>query len=140
MRSLRPRVVLVFALLGVGGCETAGPDCGCTVQVGSERRTLGCGERACVAGTLQVCDEDAEISEHGACTANNGAPTAQAGSASIAPPTPVVTHDCDALRTYCNGSCTSPPNPSADCQTTASAGDEQACQRWPLTNGILCHP
>jgi len=140
MRSLRSGVVLAFALLGVGGCETAEPDCGCVVQVGSERRTLACGERACVAQILRSCDDDGQISERGACNVMNGSPVAQAGTAPIDTPPATTTYYCDELRTYCTSNCTSPPNPSADCQATASAGDEQACQRWTLTNGILCHP
>lgn len=141
MRSLRVGFVVMVALGTLGACGTKEPDCGCSAQVGSERRVLACGESACVANILQYCEKSAQIIERGACSiTSNGGSAAQGGSVGSAPPDDPAPHACDDLRIYCSSSCSSPPAPSTDCQTTASAGDDDACQRWPLTNGILCHP
>lgn len=141
MRSLCAAVVLNTALCALVACGTREPDCGCTVQVGSERRTIGCGESACIASSLQYCQNAAEIVDRGACSVtSNGGQSNQAGTSSTAPPDMPEPHACDDLLTYCSTSCSSPPTASADCQATAGLGDDDACERWLLTNGILCHP
>ncbi len=135
-----PLLSLLAAWVATAGCSTANPDCGCVVERGAERRNLACGQSACVAGRIESCDKTGQIAERGSCssTANNvdepdaGTPTTD--------PNPTPDQRCQDLLGYCNASCTSPAAVSTDCQTTAIAGDADACQQWPLVNGVLCHP
>jgi hypothetical protein len=130
-----------IAALALGlGCGTAQPDCGCVVQKGAERRSLACGQSACVAGSLENCSETGQIVERGAC--NNAPPSMDETDAGTATGSPSNTpdHSCDDLLSYCNSSCHSPTSASTDCQNTASSGDSAACQQWQQTNGVLCRP
>ena len=122
------------------GCSSNKSDCACLVERGNERRSVVCGQSACVAGTLEICSETGQIVERGAC---NPAPpsteqpdTGGSGGSSCAAPD----HSCDDLLSFCNSSCNSPTTASTDCQNTASSGDSAACQQWQQTNAVVCRP
>jgi len=120
------------------GCGTK-PDCGCVVEKGNERRSVACGQSACVAGTLEICGETGQIVERGSCNAAPPAtdqPETGGSTASSSPPD----HSCDDLLTFCSSSCNSPTSASTDCQNTASSGDNNACAQWQQTSGVLCRP
>ncbi len=132
-------VALAVALAASLGCSTAQPDCGCVVERGAERKSLACGQSACIAGRVESCSKKAEIIEGSTCSASTPNDETDAGT-STSGPNPTEQQACSDLLTFCNSSCASPPATSTDCQNTANAGDEAACERWQLANGVLCHP
>jgi hypothetical protein len=139
MRSAR--LVLALALAGSPGCASSHhTDCTCLVDINGARRTLVCGETACVGGVTASCiDEDSSV-ERGACTpALAASPEVDAGVAEEQPDAG-PDRSCDDLLTYCNTNCSGPASAATDCLTSASTGDAAACAAWPLERGLLCHP
>lgn len=141
MRSLGIGSLALALFGGALGCSTTKADCACVVEKGNERRSVACGQSACVAGTLEICGETGQIVERGACSA---APPSTdqpdtGGSSATAPGVP-PDHSCDDLLSFCSSSCNSPTAASTDCQNTASSGDSAACAQWQQTSGVLCRP
>jgi len=139
--AIRPALALVtFAGMAMACSSSSNDDCTCVVEQNGERRTLACGQTSCVGGVVITCAEQDKSAQRGACTPTPGTSeppgdgTPDAGNG--APPD----RSCDDLRTFCTTSCSNPASVSADCQTTASAGDPQACAAWQLTSGLLCMP
>jgi hypothetical protein len=131
------RAALLAACLTALTCTSSTSDCTCVVEYNGERRTLACGETACVGGVVTACGDQNKAVQHGACSEPSpnldaGAP----GSDAEAPPD----HSCDDLRTFCSASCNSPASVAADCQATATSGDPQTCAAWQSSNGVVCRP
>jgi hypothetical protein len=117
-------------------CTSSTSDCTCVVEYNGERRTLACGETACIGGVVTACGDQNKTVQHGSCS--EPPPNVDAGVPPEAEPPP--DHSCDDLRTFCNTSCNNPVSVAADCQATASNGDPQACAAWQSANGVLCKP
>jgi hypothetical protein len=118
-------------------CSASQDNCTCLVENNGQRRTLACDEIACVGGITIACRGQGQSEQRGACTDAPPAPPASTdpdSGASAPPPDP----SCDDLRTFCSVSCATPASESADCQSTASAGDPAACAQWQAANGVLC--
>src|SRR6478752_3546363 len=140
MRWLCSLWLTPIALTIWAACSTDRPDCGCVVQQGVERRSVACGQSACIAGRLESCTETAEIIERGACSTGavpSGEP--DAGTTPAMPSDP-NSGACLQLTSFCSTSCNSPAATAADCQATASAGNDDACQQWSLASAVLCRP
>ncbi|WP_394828076.1 hypothetical protein [Pendulispora albinea] len=123
----------------LGACTSSNTDCTCTAEYAGQRRTLACGETACVGGTTVTCGDKDQLALGGACTVTAPPPEGPGFDAG-GNPTPPPDRSCDDLRTYCSTSCTNPASVSADCQATASAGNPESCATWTLTNGVVCRP
>ncbi|WP_394850000.1 hypothetical protein LZC95_21395 [Pendulispora brunnea] len=123
----------------LGACSSSNTDCTCAAEYNGQRRTLACGETACVGGVTIACGEKSQIVQGGACTVTSPPPESPGFDAG-GNPNPTPDRSCDDLRTYCSTSCSSPASVAADCLATASAGDPPSCATWPLTNGVVCRP
>jgi hypothetical protein len=131
------RVALFVACLIWIACTSSTSDCTCVVEYNGERRTLACGETACVGGVVTACGDQNKTVQHGACT-SEPPPDVDSGASSSGAPPP--DHSCDDLRNFCIASCNNPASVAADCQSTANAGDPQACAAWQSSNAVLCKP
>jgi hypothetical protein len=141
MRWLCTRSLSVAITLGaVLACSTGKPDCGCLVQQGAERRSIACGQSACVAGRLESCSETAEIFERGACTSPSPKPEAADAGTTPDEPSRPADDGCLELSNYCSSSCRAPAATAADCLATANAGNGDACRQWSLASAVLCRP
>ena len=137
-RALRA-VSFALATFSVA-CSSSQDECTCVVDQSGERRTLACGQASCVGGIIVVCAEGNRTDQRGACTpTQDSTGTGGVGSPDSGNGGPPDT-SCDDLQTFCSTSCSRPASVSADCQTTASAGDPQACRSWPLSSGLSCMP
>jgi hypothetical protein len=141
MRSAFRARWLGFAIwfLGPAACSSPDTDCTCAVENNGQRRTIVCGESACVGGTTLTCTDRNQSVKRSACVAPAAGRGFDAG-ATTPGQNPTPDHSCDDLLTFCNTNCGSPASVSADCLTTASSGDPAACAAWQLSNGVLCHP
>ncbi len=134
-------LALVTFLVATMACSSSSnDDCTCVVEQNGERRTLACGQTSCVGGIIITCAEQDKTVQRGACTEMPGPTEPPAAGSSDSGNGAPPDRSCDDLRTYCTTNCSNPPSVSADCQTTASAGDPQACAAWQLTSGLLCTP
>jgi len=141
MRSLGSYGFALGALfVSAFGCSTTKADCGCLVEKGNERRSVACGQSACVVGTLEICSETGQIVERGSCNAAPPATDQPETGGSTAAPNGPPDQSCSDLLAFCTSSCNSPASASTDCQTTASSGDNAACAQWQQTSGIVCRP
>jgi len=138
-----PKLLLSIASLGVAGllgavaCSSTKDTCSCVVELGNERRTLACGDNACISGMTVSCVDDERTLERGSCSA---APAAS-GAPTESPTSPAAPDDsCANLQVFCDASCLGPATVAADCTATASAGDAPSCAAWQLVNGALCQP
>jgi hypothetical protein len=145
MRSASAALLLFAVGLAAGewGCRGSNTDCTCVVENNGQRRTLVCGESACVGETTVTCAEAETAVFQGACTIapapgppDSGAPINDPDAGTYTEPD----RACADLLAFCNTSCRTPASASADCLTTATASDSTACSQWALTNGVLCHP
>src|SRR4051812_30279926 len=138
--AVRIASLALVVVTSVACSSTSNDACTCVVEQSGERRTLACGEAACVGGVVMTCAEQNKTAQRGACadTVETSEPAEPPSSdaESAVPPDP----SCDNLRAYCMSSCSNPASVSADCQSTASSGDPRACVAWQLTNGLLCIP
>src|SRR5262245_13590616 len=112
-------------LLIQAGCSSSNTTCTCTVQNGGMRRTIACGDSACIDGTTTVCTEQGKTVLRDACSAPPTASEVDSGG-----PMPVEDagsrHFCDDLSSFCDTSCGTPASAAADCRATATSGDEAA--------------
>ena len=129
-------VVSYVAILSC--CSSPTSDCTCLVDNNGERRTLACGETACVGGTSIACVDKEKVVLQGGCIVVLPPPEPEGTPDSGAPPPPDPS--CDDLRAFCNSSCNNPASVAADCQSVASAGNPQSCASWQSTNSALCKP
>lgn len=120
-------------------CKGSTTDCNCPVEQNGERRTLACGETACVGGVTVACGGDQTVATRGACTEQQTPPPPPAGGDAGGTPPPPDT-SCDDLRAFCTSSCNAPAGAASDCLSTASAGDPTACKNWQSANSVLCRP
>lgn len=135
---MRLAIALLLTVVLAVACTSGNDDCTCAVENAGVRRTLVCGETSCVAGLTLACVEKDDSVPRGACTEAPPAPTAT--SVPDAGTTQPPDTSCDDLRAYCSSSCSKPATVSADCQSTANAGDPGSCAAWQSTNGVLCRP
>jgi hypothetical protein len=132
-------LALVASYVAILSCSSSSTStCTCAVANNGERRSLVCGETACVGGTTYVCTDNQQIVTQGACIVVTPPPDTQPGQDASAPPPPDPS--CDNLRSFCNSSCNNPASVAADCQSVASAGDPGSCTSWQSTNSALCKP
>ena len=137
--DVKRAALIAFALsasIAIAGCTSASPDCTCAVERNGERATLACGQTACVGGVTLSCRAKDAVDQAGACTSPPPQNDPDAGGGVEPPPD----RSCDDLASFCGSSCTRPATIAADCQSTASAGDPQACASWQTANGALCKP
>jgi hypothetical protein len=133
------RAALAVVSVAVVGCtSSSSDDCTCVVELNGDRRTLACGQTACVGAAVVICAEQDKSDLRGPCT--QPPPPEPPGSGSPDAGTGPPDTSCDDLSTFCATSCSRPASVSADCQTTASAGDPPSCAAWQTTNGLLCMP
>ncbi len=119
-------------------CSSSRTECTCEVEFSGERRTVACGERACVGGTSVVCADQNVSVQRGTCTAP---PASSGGDMTPGGPTnPGIDPSCGDLSTFCETSCGTPASVSSDCEATASAGDPAACAEWPPRERRALHP
>lgn len=132
------RLVLAVSLLACLSCEDADVDCTCRVELADERRTLACGESACIAETQVTCTEDGTSVPGGVCAKDPD----PAPSALPPDPGPAPTPDtrCEDLLRFCETSCPSPAATALECRSAALSGAPEACAAWSLGSGVLCHP
>ena len=125
-------------MLALVGCSRSNDACTCLVENNRERRTLGCGETSCVAGSSFACVDEEMAVQRGACTETPDAstPTPTSDPGSVTPPDT----SCDDLRTFCSTYCSKPATVATDCQSTANTGEPRTCASWQATNGVLCRP
>lgn len=126
MRPVRRLLPIVLWSLTVAACGESVNDCACTVSIGQESLTLGCGESGCVAGSRFGCDEDNVIAL-GRCGALDGASClglqaqCEPGASSCCPPDGGPAATCDAV----SHTCCLPTGES--CTTSAECCGGQAC-------------
>src|SRR5206468_10326511 len=93
------RVVTLAAVVASFGlaiaCRASTTDCNCPVEQNGERRTLACGETACVGGVTVACGSDQAVVSRGACTEQQTPPPPPAGGDAGDTPPPPPDTSCD---------------------------------------------
>ena len=94
------RLVVLAALVGVSACgESAPNDCACTVTIGADSLTLGCGESGCLSGSRFGCAEDL-VMPLGRCDADLGSVSVDNGDGGQCLP---PTTSCEGATLSCCG-------------------------------------